>query len=65
MKTSAPTFGVIIGNRDFFPDKLVADARTDLVKLAQEAGSIAVMLDVDHTKLGGVETHSDARKDTH
>ena len=62
MKTSAPTLGIIIGNRDFFPDKLVAEARTDLVKLAQEAGFNAVLLDPADTKLGGVETHSDARK---
>ena len=33
MSTPHTTLGVIIGNRDFFPDKLVAEARTDLTKL--------------------------------
>jgi hypothetical protein len=28
-----PTLTVIYGNRDFFPDHLVAEARTDLTKL--------------------------------
>jgi L-fucose isomerase-like protein len=54
--------GVIFGNRDFFPDKLVAEARTDVVKLLGDLGVDAVMLDPAETKLGGVETHHDARK---
>ena len=29
------TLAVIIGNRDFFPDQLVAEARRDLVALFQ------------------------------
>ncbi|MEO7597566.1 MAG: L-fucose/L-arabinose isomerase family protein [Opitutus sp.] len=62
MKSSVPTLGVIIGNRDFFPDKLVAEARADLLKLAGEFGFEAILLSSEETKLGGVETHSDARK---
>ncbi len=62
MKTSDSSLGVIFGNRDFFPDKLVAEARTDLLKLFAELGLNAVMLGTDETKLGGVETHADARK---
>jgi L-fucose isomerase-like protein len=62
MKHSPSVLGVIIGNRDFFPDKLVADARSDIAKLFDEVGLEAVMLDPAATKLGGVETHQDARK---
>lgn len=62
MQRSNPCLGVIIGNRDFFPDKLVGEARADLMKLFQEAGVEAVMLTPEDTKLGGVETHADARK---
>jgi len=62
MKPTPFSLGVIIGNRDFFPDKLVAEARADLVKLFGELGVSAVMLDPAETKLGGVETHADARK---
>ena len=62
MSTPRTVLGVIIGNRDFFPDKLVGEARADLVKLFAELGVDAVMLDSAETKLGGVETHGDARK---
>ncbi|HTZ19959.1 MAG TPA: L-fucose/L-arabinose isomerase family protein [Opitutaceae bacterium] len=62
MKTPVSSLGVIFGNRDFFPDKLVAEARADLVKLFQKLGIATVMLGAEDTKLGGVETHHDARK---
>jgi L-fucose isomerase-like protein len=62
MLASPPTLGVIIGNRDFFPDQLVAEAREDVVKLFAARGVNAVMVSPEETKLGGVETHADARK---
>ena len=62
MKSAPVTLGVIFGNRDFFPDKLVPEARADIAKLFGELGIEAVMLDPAETKLGGVETHNDARK---
>ena len=62
MNASPPTLGVIIGNRDFFPDQLVAEARQDVVKLFAERGINAVMVSPEETKLGGIETHADARK---
>lgn len=57
-----PTLGVIYGNRDFFPDQLVAEARADLTRLFGELGIRAIQLNERETKLGGVETHEDARK---
>lgn len=57
-----PTLAVIYGNRDFFPDQLVTEARADLARLFQEMGIRAVELGEQDTKLGGVETHADARK---
>jgi L-fucose isomerase-like protein len=62
MNNSAPTLGVIIGNRDFFPDQLVAEAREDIVRLFKDRGLNAVMVSPEDTKLGGVETHAEARK---
>jgi len=62
MKNSVSTLGVILGNRDFFPDKLVPEARADIVKLFGGIGIEAIMLDPAETKLGGVETHNDAMK---
>jgi len=59
---SKTTLGVIFGNRDFFPDKLVTEARGDVAKVLKAAGVNAVMLGEKDTKLGGVETYSDAKK---
>src|SRR3954470_22797806 len=56
------TLGVIIGNRDFFPDVLVSEARADVLKLFEQVGVKPVLLDPAETKLGGVETFNDARK---
>ena len=61
MSTPRAVLGVIFGNRDFFPDQLVPAARADIVRLFGELGVDAVMLDPAATKLGGVETHADAR----
>lgn len=57
-----PTLGVIYGNRDFFPDPLVTEARADMARLFAELGIRAVQLGDQDTKLGGVETHADACK---
>lgn len=57
-----PTLGVIYGNRDFFPDQLVTEARADLAKIFAKYGVKAIQLGENETKLGGVETHAEARK---
>ena len=62
MKNFRSVLGVIIGNRDFFPDVLVAEARADVEKLFGDLGIEGVMLNPSETKLGGVETFNDARK---
>jgi L-fucose isomerase-like protein len=60
--TMSTTLGVIIGNRDFFPDHLVTEARDDVQALSAKLGIEPVMLSEQDSKLGGVETYSDARK---
>jgi L-fucose isomerase-like protein len=60
--TKQATLGVIIGNRDFFPDKLVAEARTELVQLFEQFNIRPIMLTETDSKLGGVETFADAQK---
>jgi len=56
------TLGVIVGNRDFFPDVLVGEARRDLLKLFAELQIDAVLLDGETTKLGAVETWEHAKR---
>jgi L-fucose isomerase-like protein len=62
LKSKSPTLGVIYGNRDFFPDHLVTEARADTAKIFSKLGIKAVQLGEKDSKLGGVETHADARK---
>jgi len=59
MKT---TLGVIIGNRDFFPDQLVSDAREEIRNVLGQMNIGGIMLAEEQTKLGGVETFRDAEK---
>jgi len=58
MKT---TLGVIFGNRDFFPDHLVSEARKDILALFQEMKIDGVMLGENETKLGSVETYAHSK----
>src|SRR5580658_3978365 len=58
----ATCLGVIIGNRDFFPDVLISEARRDLVKLFDELAVDPVWLSPQESKLGAVETWADAQK---
>jgi len=63
MKTgTSSTLGVIIGNRDFFPDKLVAEARSEIITLCKQLNITPIMLNDADSKLGGVETFGDAQK---
>lgn len=59
---SKSTLGVIVSNRDFFPDHLVTEARGEILDLFKKLGITPVILGEKETKLGGVETHAEARK---
>ena len=56
------TLAVIVGNRDFFPDRLVTEARGDILNLFKELDIEPIILAEEDTKLGGVETWEDAKK---
>lgn len=56
------TLGVIIGNRDFFPDKLVAEARMDILDLFKKLNIQPVLMSEQDSKLGGVETFAEAQQ---
>lgn len=56
------TLGIIIGNRDFFPDKLVAEARTEILDLCKQLNITPILLSDADSKLGGVETFAEAQK---
>lgn len=56
------TIGVIIGNRDFFPDKLVSEARTEIIEVFKKLNITPVLLTDTESKLGGVETFKEAQQ---
>ncbi|MEX1029033.1 MAG: hypothetical protein WDZ91_03170 [Paenibacillaceae bacterium] len=56
------TLGVIVGNRGFFPDHLCASGRIEILRVLEEEGVEAVILDESSTKHGTVMTLDDARK---
>ena len=56
------TLGVILGNRDFFPDVLITEARKQLVTLFAELDIAPIWLTSEQTKLGDVQNWSDAVK---
>jgi L-fucose isomerase-like protein len=56
------TLGVIVGNRDFFPDVLISEGRRDILDVLAEFDIDAVILDESATKLGAVETWEHAKK---
>ncbi|SDM52068.1 L-fucose/L-arabinose isomerase family protein [Kriegella aquimaris] len=56
------SIGVIIGNRDFFPDSLVEKARSEIIDVFAKLKLTPVLLESTDTKLGGVETFKEAQK---
>jgi len=56
------TVGLIFGNRNFFPDKLVENARREMIEILESEGFKIITLSEKDTKLGAVETWQDAKK---
>jgi L-fucose isomerase-like protein len=56
------TFGVIIGNRGFFPDHLAKSGRRNVLDVLKKNGFDSVALSTQDTKYGAIETFADAKK---
>lgn len=56
------TFGVIVGNRGFFPDHLARSGREEMIRAIEAAGHKAVVLGPGDSKHGAVETREEALK---
>ncbi len=56
------TFGVIVGNRGFFPDILARDGREEILRILEKQGYGTVCLTPEDSKFGSVETLQDANK---
>jgi L-fucose isomerase-like protein len=56
------TFGLIVGNRGFFPDHLAKSGREEVLGVLRNLGFDAVALSPEETKYGAVESRADAKK---
>jgi len=56
------TFGLIVGNRGFFPDHLALSGREEMIQVLQSAGIDVVVLGPEQSKHGAIETHEEAKR---
>ena len=54
--------GIIVGNRDFFPDHLITEARNEILSIFKNKNIDPIILQESDTKLGGVETFLESQK---
>jgi L-fucose isomerase-like protein len=54
------TFGVIVGNRGFFPDHLAKSGRVEMIATIEKSGHAVVAVSPEETKFGAVETRAEA-----
>jgi L-fucose isomerase-like protein len=56
------TFGIIVGNRGFFPDHLAKTGREEMMRALEKAGFEHVVLGPEDSKHGAVETYEEAKR---
>ena len=56
------TMGIIVGNRNFFPDILAKSGREDIVRVLNRKGIDTIVLTPEESKHGAVETLEDAKR---
>src|SRR5579863_2064122 len=54
-------FGLVVGNRSFFPDSLARDGREEMLRVLRGEGYEVICPSPEETKYGSVETLQDAR----
>ena len=55
-------FGVIVGNRGFFPDHLAQSGRVEMIQVIERAGHRVIAVTPEETKFGAVETREEASR---
>src|SRR6185437_1064856 len=59
------TFGMIVGNRGFFPDHLAKSGREEMIAAIEKAGHTVVAVGPEETKHGAIETRPEAARLAH
>ncbi len=55
------TYGVVVGNRGFFPDHLAKTGREEMIAAIEATGDKAIVLTEQESKFGAVEAFAEAR----
>jgi L-fucose isomerase-like protein len=59
-ETKQMTFGLIVGNRGFFPDALALSGRVEMIRVLEAAGYNVVIPGAEETKVGAIESRQEA-----
>jgi len=60
VKLRKMTFGVVVGNRGFFPGHLAESGRAEMIAVLEKAGHTAVALGLEDARHGAVESRAEA-----
>jgi L-fucose isomerase-like protein len=61
MKANKSSFALFFGNRGFFPESLIAEARKELPEALEKLGYGSLMMDVGLTRYGAVESPQEGK----
>jgi L-fucose isomerase-like protein len=56
------TFGIVVGNRGFFPGHLAKTGREEIIAVLEAAGAQAIVLSPEESRHGAVETYAESQK---
>ncbi len=56
------TYGIVVGNRGFFPDHLAKTGREEILAVLEAAGANAIVLGPEQSKHGAVETYEESKR---
>src|SRR6202789_64170 len=56
------TFGIVVGNRGFFPDHLAKTGREEILAMLEAAGAQPIVLSPEESRHGAVETYAESQR---
>jgi L-fucose isomerase-like protein len=56
------TFGVVVGNRGFFPGHLAKTGREEIISVLEAVGARAIVLSPEESRFGAVQTYAESER---